>query len=114
MYGYGFIVQLYNDNESKGLKGVEYPKGEISFDIDLKLERSEFGSDKLEDITNMCTPILWNYRENKKDVADLSGNIPGRQMYYQGQFNIYDTGLPLGIIDSNRDTSVYDSGNISM
>ena len=114
MYGYGFIVQLYNDNESKGLKGVEYPKGEISFDIDLKLERSEFGSDKLEDITNMCTPILWNYRENKKDVADLSGNIPGRQMYYQGQFNICDTGLPLGIIDSNRDTSVYDSGNISM
>ena len=52
MYGYGFTVQLYNDNESKGLKGLEYPEGEISFDIDLKLERTEIGSTNIEDITN--------------------------------------------------------------
>ena len=52
MYGYGFTVQLYNEDESKGLKGLEYPQGEISFDIDLKLERSQFGSDELEDITD--------------------------------------------------------------
>ena len=34
-YGYAFVLQLYNDNQSKGLKGLEYPKGEITFDIDL-------------------------------------------------------------------------------
>ena len=29
VYGYAFIIQLYNDNESKGLKGIDYPKGDI-------------------------------------------------------------------------------------
>ena len=58
MYGYGFTVQLYNESESKGLKGVEYPQGEISFDIDLKLERSQNGSTELEDITSEATPIF--------------------------------------------------------
>ena len=41
IYGYGFTVQLYNDNVEKGLKGLEYPEGEITFDIDLKLERTK-------------------------------------------------------------------------
>ena len=41
MYGYGFTVQLYNESESKGLKGLEYPEGEISFDIDLKVQAIE-------------------------------------------------------------------------
>lgn len=79
MYGYTFAIQLYNDNESKGLKGMEYPKGELSFDIDLKLERSIFGSDKLEDITAECTPILWQYNVN--DWDNLNGNIEGRKFF---------------------------------
>ena len=41
MYGYGILLQLYNENSSKGLKGIEYPTGEITFDIDMKLERTE-------------------------------------------------------------------------
>ncbi len=61
MYGYSFAVQLYNEYDSKGLKGIEYPKGEISFDINLKLERTKFESQELEDITNECTPNLWQY-----------------------------------------------------
>ena len=40
-YGYAFILQLYNKDVSKGLKGIEYPKGDITFDIDLKFERTD-------------------------------------------------------------------------
>ena len=40
MYGYSFIVQLYNNDKEKGMKGIEFPKGDITFDIDLKFERS--------------------------------------------------------------------------
>ena len=69
MYGYTFAVQLYNENESKGLKGIEYPKGEISFDINLKLERSKFGSIELEDITNECTPVLYQYGVHDWDLS---------------------------------------------
>ena len=113
MYGYGFTVQLYNDNESKGLKGLEYPEGEISFDIDLKLERTEIGSTNIEDITNEATPILWNYRANNWDTEDLSGNIENRDMYYDGNiYSIYDMGLPLGIDVGERYYSTYNSGDI--
>ena len=120
MYGYGFAVQLYNDNESKGLKGIEYPQGEISFDIDLKLERTKFGSDELEDITSEALPILWNYRVNNWDVDDLSGNIADRNMYYFTGNTIYCRSLPLGqYIDDNSpfktsDYSVFNSGNIKI
>ena len=114
MYGYGFTVQLYNDNESKGLKGLESPKGEISFDIDLKLERSLLGSEELEDITDEATPILWNYRVNKWGTNDISGEIESRNMYCENYYDIFDRNLPLGIDTGDRRYSVYDSGNIKI
>ena len=114
MYGYGFTVQLYNDNESKGIKGLECPKGEISFDIDLKLERSLLGSEELEDITDEATPILWNYRVNKWGTNDISGEIDSRNMYCENYHDIFDRALPLGIDTGDRRYSVYDSGNIKI
>ena len=114
MYGYGFTVQLYNESEEKGLKGLEYPKGEISFDIDLKLERTKENSTEREDITNECTPVLWNYRLNDWNTQDRSGLIDGRDMFWSGNQNqLKDPDLPLGIyIDS--DYSTYDSGDLKI
>ena len=71
IYGYGIVLQLYNQDELKGIKGLELPKGDINFDIDLKLERPN-ESGVLEDITSTVTPILWNYKINK---ANKYGNI---------------------------------------
>ena len=113
MYGYGFTVQLYNDNELKELKGVELPTGEISFDINLKLERSKFGSSELEDITNEAMPILWNYRVNDWNSVDISGQIDDREIFGSG-YNIYDKTLPLGIDVGERYYSAYNSGDISI
>ena len=111
MYGYTFAIQLYNDNESKGLKGMEYPKGDLSFDIDLKLERSIFGSDELEDITAECTPVLWQYGINTWNAK--TGNIAGREFYREGDYYNYDNDLPLGEF-VNQDYSTYNSGNINI
>lgn len=111
MYGYSFAVQLFNDNESKGLKGVEYPKGQISFDIDLKLERSTFESEELEDITNECTPILWQYNTNNWN--NVSGKIANREFYRESKYFNYDYGLPLGIF-KEQEYSTYNSGNINI
>ena len=111
MYGYTFAIQLYNDNESKGLKGMEYPKGELSFDIDLKLERSIFGSDELEDITAECTPILWQYNVN--DWDNVNGNIGGRKFFEESTFFKYDNDLPLGVFVDEK-YSTYNSGNINI
>ena len=111
MYGFGILLQLYNDNSNKGLKGIEYPDGDITFDIDLKLERTLFGSSQRENITDLCTPVLWNYKINK---LTNTGNIPGRTMYFGNSYNRYINSMPLGIIHSERRYSVYNSGNIEM
>ena len=115
MYGYGFTVQLYNESESKGLKGLEYPQGEISFDIDLKLERSKLGIEELENITDEATPILWNYRVNNLDEKNLLGNIDNRNMYFGGfEYVVYDSGLPQGIDKGYGSYSTYNSGDIQI
>ena len=113
MYGYGFTVQLYNNNIEKGLKGLEYPEGKITFDIDLKLERTKENSSEREDITNDCTPILWNYRVNDWN-SNVSGNIPNRNMFYdENIYNIFNPNLPLGNY-INDEYSTYNSGNITI
>lgn len=114
MYGASFALQLYNENIEKGLKGIEYPKGDITFDMNLKLERTKANSSELEDITNECTPILWNYRANNWDRSNLSGNIPSRDFFYNYRYHVYESFLPLGVNTGNRLYSVYDSGNISI
>ena len=112
MYGYGFTVQLYNDSVEKGLKGLEYPEGEITFDIDLKMQRTKENSSELEDITSDCTPILWNYRANDWNTS-LVGNISNRNMFYENPYNIFINSLPLGkYIDDEYST--YNSGNITI
>ena len=61
---YNIIVQLYGDNALKGLKGIEFPKGEITFDVELKLERYEANTKTTEDITNEENVILYDYSSN--------------------------------------------------
>ena len=114
MYGYGFTVQLYNEEESKGLKGIEYPQGEINFDIDLKLERSKAGSEEVEDITDEATPILWNYKINDRG-ENLVGEIEDRGIFFDSTYDsTYIGSLPSGVDNGDRSWSTYNSGNIAI
>ena len=113
MYGYSAILQLYNDNSAKGLKGIEYPKGEMNFNINLNFLRSEFNSSNLTDITNECTPILWNYKVNNKEP---NGNIQDRNMIWGNAYSSYGAwSSPYGKLEyGNEINSVYNSGNVYM
>lgn len=110
VYGYGIVLQLYNDNISKGMKGIEYPKGDISFDIDLLVERSKFDSTnaELEDITDESLPILWNYKINGGD--SVINNRSMEILQDTANFNL----IPNGIRLSDRNKSIYNSGDIYM
>ena len=109
VYGYAFILQLYNDSPSKGLKGVEYPKGDITFDIDLKLERTKLGSTEREDITDGSV-LLWNYKVNSDSEV-----IPDRSMDFgnRSTYNAFSY-APVGVCTSERNDCVYNSGKITM
>ena len=60
MQGYGITLQLYNTTEDKALKGIEIPKGNITFDISLA---ETLGT---TDVTSQANykPVLWDYNEN--------------------------------------------------
>ena len=110
MYGYGIMLELYNQDKDKGIKGIEYPTGEITFDINLKLERSSFDNKQLEDITSKCNPVLWNYSLN----GSTKGLVDGREIYTNG--NLYQRlidSMPLGTIVKDRTYHTKNSGNIS-
>ena len=108
VYGYAFVLQLYNDNSSKGLKGVEYPQGEITFDIDIQFQRSNFNTGALEDITDEANVLLWNYKVNFGSEV-----IANRSMGFGGGNENARWSAPRGVL-SGRKYSVYNSGNISM
>ena len=113
MYGYSFVLQIHNGeselDRSKGLKGIEFPKGEITFDIDLKLTRGDLGSSETEDITSQCTPILWNYSYN----YGTTGILADKTMNF-GSYSQYNVSVPWGVRTGDRHNSTYNSGNITI
>ena len=107
MYGYSVILQLYNKDVSKGLKGIEYPTGDITVDVNMEFDRSN-SDGQLEDITEYCTPILWDYKINN---GNTYGNL-NRNMKVSNEAHYAIRSAPMGVL-GNPDYSVYDSGNIS-
>ena len=124
MYAYAVILQLYNQDTEKGLKGLEYPQGDITFDIKTKLEAVETidGKEVTTDITDLATPRLWNYKINVNTLKDgfAAGNIPDRNMKFEVLGSYYTSGsgslVPIGMESgiNNVDQRVYNSGNILM
>ena len=111
MYGYSVTLQLYNDNIDKGMKGIEIPTGDITFDIDLKVTKNKQGETVEEDITTELMPVLWNYKLNDEGTE---GEIDGRSMNFGELTDFAKNGAPKGSKDYDRKRCVYDSGKISM
>ena len=116
LYGYAIGYQLYNETSSKGLKGIEYPTGDIDLTVDLKLEKTKIGnSSDVEDITLSSTPMLYNYKLN--NTAD-KGIIPNRNMSVTRHAGYYGS-FPWSNRSANASTNTlerycYDSGNINI
>ncbi|MCD8338196.1 MAG: Cna B-type domain-containing protein [Lachnospiraceae bacterium] len=73
--GYALTLQLYNSSVDKGLKGIELPSGNITFDLTLTetLDGTDVSSEE------NYTPILWDYRENEAASLTTVGKL-GRAM----------------------------------
>ncbi|MCI8506275.1 MAG: LPXTG cell wall anchor domain-containing protein [Lachnospiraceae bacterium] len=82
----GITLQLYNDNEAKGLKGIELPTGDITFDLKVsskyKINQPNEGyTEKQEiDTSREYCPLLWSYGQNWwREYGEL--NTDGRVLY---------------------------------
>ena len=86
---YGIVVQLYNDNASKGLKGIELPDGSpITFDLKVSSEftindpkeGSGYAQGTKVDTTAAYMPLLWSCDGNQPTGSGLT-NSDGRVLY---------------------------------
>lgn len=79
----GITIQLYNDNASKGLKGIELPRGPITFELEvashysINVPQDGYQEGQRLDVTNDYTPLVWSYGENRWLEND-SGTSDGR------------------------------------
>ena len=114
VYGYALVYQLYNENTSKGLKGIEYPTGSITADIDISFTKRNAVTGVTTDITDEVTPIFYQYSVAKKSLTE--GEIPGRQFYTKPgtNFAVYGDNIFPGGKAGNRSTCVLDTGNVVM
>ncbi|MCD7814458.1 MAG: Cna B-type domain-containing protein [Lachnospiraceae bacterium] len=78
--GYALTLQLYNTSADKGLKGIELPTGDITFDLTFTETLDGTDVSTQEDYT----PILWDYRENESASLATVGKL-GRTMAVGGQ-----------------------------
>ena len=116
VYGYYAVLQLYNPNSSKQMKGVEYPKGDITFDLKLDLDKYDKSGNLIEDITDTHTPLIYNYSVNGKD-GNTNVFYKDRTFYsFIQEGYIPYSGRPKyeKASETQREMYIYDSGNMIM
>lgn len=91
LQGYALSLSLYNDSSEKGLKGIEIPAGEITFD--LRMSETRNGTDVSYD--EFYQPFFWDYRMN----VSSGPSAFGRDMSPLGQgiasYTTWQNNMPL-------------------
>lgn len=91
MVGYGMSLQLRNQDTSKGLRGIEVPSGDITFDVNmqggLKFNgKTVFYADGGKPVA--INPLLWAYKPNESGSYtgyDTSNNTAGINMNWSDE-----------------------------
>ena len=111
IYKYSLAFLLQGDSVSKGLKGIEYPQGDLTFDINYNLQRIVIGQSKYEDITN-GNMKLYNYKYNNES-SDVLGNTENLITSFPNTFCHSWSKLPYSNQGDSR-RKVYQNGNLKM
>lgn len=100
---YSLALQLYNDSADKGLKGIEFPQGDITYDLVMKSEVNKTDTTSFNDFA----PVLWDYKIN---MGAKYGTL-GRDMHPYGAWEYAYYGPICNGLDTNR---IYNAGKIQM
>ncbi|CVI73159.1 hypothetical protein NDGK_02889 [Clostridiales bacterium CHKCI001] len=121
LYTVGFGFQLYGESPEKGLKGIEIPDGDLTFDVDVSLIKKAHQEDiSGEDVTNGNVKFL-TAKPNTKEIweEDLTDASYKQLLDEIGEYSKYSTHLPLSsgnkvFASDNRSQQVYHNGQISV
>lgn len=91
MVGYGMSLQLRNQDTSKGLRGIEVPSGDITFDVNmqggLKFNgKTVYYAEGGQPVA--INPLLWAYKPNESGSYtgyDTSNNTAGINMNWSDE-----------------------------
>lgn len=100
---YSLALQLYNDSADKGLKGIEFPQGDITYDLVMKSEVN--GTDTTS--SNDFAPVLWDYKMNKQ----VKYGTLGRDMQPSGAWEYAYYGP---ICNGSGTNQIFNAGKIQM
>ena len=113
LYKYGLSFKLLGDNSSKGLKGVEIPLENLSFDISYTMQRKSIATNEYTDITKNLS--LYNYKYNSysnNTLGDQNNSITDISTDFYISAGLYPYSLKS---DGGNDTNtIYQNGNIKM
>ena len=110
IYKYSLAFLLQGDSVSKGLKGVEYPQGDLTFDLNYNLQRTVIGQSNYEDITN-GNMKLYNYKYSNPDSKVLGDENNSVASFSNTTWYAFSR-LPTSLYE-NR-SGVYKNGNLKM
>ncbi len=68
MLGFGITLSVWNEIEDKGMKGIEVPEGEITFNLELTgemLNTNEVDSEGKYKVEYTAAPYVWAYKANE-------------------------------------------------
>ena len=112
--GYGFTLQLYNKDKSKGLKGIEYPEGPITFDVKVSAKYVKDSDPKNPvDITDEAVPLVWSYDAvNSADDNNADGRKTQTKQWTHAPNNTSETDRTTKIASSKTGTpKCWNGGN---
>ena len=112
VYKYSLAFLLQGDSVSKGLKGVEYPQGDLTFDINYNLQRTVIGQSNYEDITN-GNMKLYNYKYSTTNANMLGGTQNSIATFPNTTWYTF-TRLPVSSGGDGQRYRVYQNGNLKM
>lgn len=100
---YSLALQLYNDSAEKELKGIEFPQGDITYDLVMKSEVN--GTDTTS--SNDFAPVLWDYKINKQaEYGTLGRNMTPRGAWSYAYYG--------PICNGSGTDQIYNAGKIQM
>ena len=115
IYNYNVLFQLYNQNSAKGKRGMSYPKGDVSFDLKMNLERTDSSTNETEDISDLTKLLLYNYSLTGENY-DYAYSDRTELNFYTGIYQ-FPSGNRYKISNPTSEQisrNIYKSGNIQM